>query len=78
MRVNQLHGRRVVGIELAKARVARGMTQEQLGERIGRDAGTVANLERDHKRTSPQTLAAICEALGVTEDSITEKVPEPS
>lgn len=44
----------------------KGLTQEALGDRLDVDKGTVSRWENSKRETDNGTLAAICEALGIT------------
>lgn len=48
-----------------EARVAAGLSQAELAERIGVHKGTIGNLERGEHEPSPETLSAVESALGI-------------
>ena len=55
-----------LGTKIRELRKARRLTQEELGERAGRDRGYIAGLETCRiKRPSAQALLNLAEALGV-------------
>lgn len=54
-----------VGSFIRDIRTARGLTQAQLGERIGSSRNWVCQLENGAHKPSLRTLAAIGEACGV-------------
>lgn len=56
---------RVIGRNLKRARVARGLTQGQAAERIGCTPLHYGRLERGERPASLSTLAAAAEAFGV-------------
>ena len=55
-----------IGERVARLRDERGLTQEQLAERVGLSANHIAKVERAFKRSTIATLAKIAENLGVT------------
>ena len=55
-----------LGTKIRELRKARRLTQEELGERAGRDRGYIAGLETCRiKRPSAEALLNLAEALGV-------------
>ena len=44
-----------LGAKVREARHAKGLTQEQLAERIEKTVETVSNIERGHTFTGPKT-----------------------
>lgn len=67
--------RRERGDDLAKiplkaARVAAGMTQEELAEKIGVSRSSVIKWESGETKIRPVNLYAFCAATGFTEDDI--------
>ncbi|MGA3065261.1 MAG: helix-turn-helix transcriptional regulator [Tepidisphaeraceae bacterium] len=55
----------VLGAELRKARLAAGLTQEQLAFKAGVSRNYVSLLELDAKSPTVQTLTRICKAIHV-------------
>lgn len=53
-----------LGQRIAAARIEAGLSQEQLGERIGRATGTIAHYEAGRVEPRPRILAQIAEATG--------------
>ena len=49
---------------LRARRKAVGLTQEQLGNRIGRDQAAISDYERGHNTPSMETLTKLADALG--------------
>lgn len=69
-----LFGERVKALRLAK-----GLTQEQLGERLGLAATTVANYERGERlRQDLVTLLGLADALGTTVDYLVRGIAVPA
>ena len=58
--------RRLVGRNLARLRVARGWSQEQLAEASGFSQQYLSGLERGHRNPTVVTLYEIAQALGVS------------
>lgn len=56
---------RVVGRNLRRIRVDRGVTQEQLGESIDRHRTYVGGIERGERNLALQTVESLADALGV-------------
>jgi UDP-N-acetylglucosamine 1-carboxyvinyltransferase len=59
-----------LGLELAverivEARKAKGLTQKQLGEKLGLPQSQISRIERNPDRTTVRTLKRIARALGV-------------
>ena len=57
--------KRQIGRQIAKARLARGLTQEGLAERTGRSVEAISNLERGKSFPSLDTLQSLSDRLGV-------------
>lgn len=51
--------------ELEKARLAAGLSQEQLAKRVGWDQTYVSKIERGVRRVDVIELIAICDAIGI-------------
>jgi len=58
--------KRSFGAKVQSLREARGMTQEQLAERIDRSVDTISNIERGANSTRIETAGRIAEVLGVS------------
>ena len=61
---------RSVGKHIREARLSKGLTQEQLAEKAGVASSYISVIERGLKTTQLDTFVAICNALGVSADSI--------
>ncbi|HEY3936211.1 MAG TPA: helix-turn-helix transcriptional regulator [Bryobacteraceae bacterium] len=57
--------RRRFGAHVQRLREARGLTQEQLADRISRSVDTVGNIERGVNGTRLETGYALARALGI-------------
>jgi transcriptional regulator with XRE-family HTH domain len=57
--------KRIIGLKLRAERLARGLTQEQVAERIARTVETVSNIERGRAFPSLDTLEQMCEAVQI-------------
>lgn len=57
-----------IGNNIYKLRVARGMTQESLGMKIGLTPSAISNIEKSTSYPSIDTLIKIAEFFGVTLD----------
>ena len=58
------------GQAIQRIRKERGMTQEQLGEKVGVDPNSISRIERGRLIPALPTLIDICNALGTGADSI--------
>ena len=58
------------GLELKIARIRRGMTQEELGQKIGRDQTLISKIEKGQRNPSLETLKLLCQELGQVEGGI--------
>ena len=63
-----------IGSNIKKAREAKGMSQEELGERVCVSRSTIAQFERDGRCPSVTLAVAIAEALETTLEYITNGV----
>jgi len=54
-----------IGRRIRAARLARGMTGEELAEKIGSDKGSVSRVERGMAGLSVERLQRIAAALGI-------------
>ena len=61
---------RSVGKHIREARLSKGLTQEQLAEKAGVASSYISVIERCLKTTQLDTFVAICNALGVSADSL--------
>lgn len=68
--VRPQHAKRIeaLGQRLRTARVARGMTQANLAERVGVDRTTIGKLEAGDPSTSLSTVLRVLSTLGLDED----------
>ena len=57
--------KRQVGHQVALARDARGLTQEQLAEMVGRSVEALSKIERGRTFPSPETLVRLADSLDV-------------
>lgn len=62
--------RRTNGSAIASARIARGMTQAQLGAAIGVSGTQMSNWERGDRRPKLDALRRIADALSVPLDDL--------
>ena len=58
------------GQAIQRIRKERGMTQEQLGEKVGVDPNSISRIERGRLIPALPTLIDICNALGTGADSL--------
>lgn len=61
------------GERIRQARKAAGLTQVELGKRIGKGKSLIWNYETGYRTPDSQTLALIADALGVTAQSLEDK-----
>jgi transcriptional regulator with XRE-family HTH domain len=59
-----------IGQRIAKIRKAKGLTQQDLADKIGITRSVIANYERDRLRVYDEMLARIALALSVSTDQI--------
>ena len=64
----------MLGDELKKARVAAGLTQEELATKAGVSRNYVSLLELDQKSPTVQMLLRICGAMGAKASKIIAKL----
>jgi transcriptional regulator with XRE-family HTH domain len=62
----------LIGQRVRAARIERGLTQEQLAERLERSVDTVSNLERGISLPAHATLERLCQALDLRLEEILE------
>ncbi len=58
-------GRKLAAERLAEARKAAGLTQKQLGEKLGLPQSQISRIERNPDHTTVRTMKRIAKALGV-------------
>ena len=64
----------MLGAELRKARMAAGLTQEEVAHRAGMDRAYVSELEGDKKSPTVNRLFRLCEAIGVSPAKLIQRV----
>lgn len=64
------------GAVLREARLAAGLTQEELSFRAGLDRAYISQLENDHKSPTLDTLFRLADALGVRASVLIARVEE--
>ena len=60
-----------LGENIRKNRLALGLTQEALGEKLGMAAQTVSKWERDESLPDASALPKLADTLGTTIDTLT-------
>ena len=68
----------VIGARLKKARKAKGVTQEELAEKLDVSIAFLSRIERGSSNINLKRLNQICEILGVTEGEILNGVSNKS
>ena len=63
-----------LGVELRKARLQAGLTQERLAFSAGLDRAYISLLENDHKSPTVDVLYLICDALGIAASELLARV----
>ena len=63
------------GQQIRKLRVARGLTQSQLGDRIGIDGRNITRYESDRVRPRKDMLQKLAEALEVSVEQLAARSP---
>ena len=64
------------GAKIKEARAAAGLSQKELAEKAGCVTATdISKAERDLKELTPEQLEAVAQALGVTQESLTDAPP---
>lgn len=58
------------GQVIQRIRKERGMTQEQLAERVGVDPNSISRIERGRLIPALPTLIDVCNALGIGADAV--------
>ena len=61
---------------LARLRILKGLTQEQLAAAAGIDRGELSRIERGIRPLMPARLASIAQVLGCTPDELTARLRE--
>ena len=59
-----------LGIKVRKLRKVKGLTQEELAERIGRDPRTIVAIEAGERNPTLQTIQRLSKALGVPQSEL--------
>lgn len=72
-----MHRKRHTPLYIRDWRKHRGLTQEQLGEKIGLDGSQVSNLERGMRGYTQETLENIAAALGCEPTDLFYPPPHP-
>jgi transcriptional regulator with XRE-family HTH domain len=67
---------RAFGLKIQTLRRQRGLSQEQLAEKIGRSTDTISNIERGSSSTRIESAAAIAKVLGVTLSELFDFAPD--
>ncbi len=62
--------RRVIGANVRRLRKERGLTQEQLAEKVGISAVFMNRIEQGHSSPSSEVLFSLADVLSVTADSL--------
>ena len=60
----------IIGRNISRYRIAAGMTQAQLAEKVNISVAFISRVERGNKMMKVQTLYAIAQALGVSCDAL--------
>ncbi len=58
-------GRKLAGEQVARARRSKGLTQKQLGAKLGIPQSQISRIERNRDHTTVRTLKRVAKALGV-------------
>ena len=70
--------KRKIGFQIAKARLSRGLTQEQLAEMVGRSPEAISNLERGKSYPEFETLVSLTEHLHIGVSELFADEPTPT
>ena len=62
--------RKAVGLAIAQARNAAGLSVRDLADRCGLDAGHLCRIENGRMNVTIDTVAKICEALGLRLEAV--------
>lgn len=60
----------ILGTVIEQARIAQGLTRDQVAERIQKSGRYVASIERAERTPSVQTLYQLIRSLGISADTI--------
>lgn len=60
-----MDSKRIIGARIQAARAARGLSQEDLAEKVGRSRDAISRAERGNNMPSVDTLIAMAEVLDV-------------
>lgn len=71
-----IYGPGVLGAELRKARVAAGLTQEELAHRAGISRNYVSLLEGDAKSPTLKVFLRLCRVMGVRASRLLAKIEQ--
>ncbi len=63
-----------LGGRLKRARTMSGLSQVELGERVGVTGSTINRYEQDRRKPDPDTLVAMADVLGVSIDWLLGRV----
>ena len=61
---------RIFGARVEEARKKKGLTQEELAERIGVSQSMINHIEKARKKPSFENAVALANELGITVDSL--------
>jgi transcriptional regulator with XRE-family HTH domain len=62
--------RKLIGTNVRNARIAKGMTQEELAERSGFSQQYISGLERGRRNPTIVSIYELGQALGVSHDAL--------
>lgn len=68
----------IIGERIKSARIAKGLTQEQLAERLDVSIAFLSRIERGSSRINLRRLDEICNILEISQGSILEGTSEDS
>ncbi len=68
----------MIGKNIARFRLMRGLTQEELSEKIGKHHVTLSNWERDKREPAASDVKKIAEALGCTVEDLYSNPTTPA
>lgn len=66
--------RRMLGAEIRRARLAAGMTQEQLAFAAGIDRSYISQLENDRRSPTLDLIFRLCDAMSISTAKIVARV----
>lgn len=70
--------RRIFGANLRRVRMAAGLSQEAVGERIGADRAHISSMERGLQNVTLLTLHEVAQALNVRPLTLLDDSPQPA